>query len=106
MAKKMTIKEALSLGMDAEMVKKLQAAGLVESPRAAKKGMVELKVYAPKNNDKGTGVYLVVGPYGSQLFTRLNDGEELTDEGRAKAESIVKDIQAVLDAGFVSPPRR
>lgn len=57
---------------------------------------VRVESYTPKSGGKGTGMYLIAATPGSrEAFFRLCDGEALTPEGKATAESLA---QAIRDA--------
>lgn len=57
-----------------------------------------IEPYTPQRSKKGVGTYLVLEPKDSRgAFFRLNDGETLTEEGKAKLTGLVNAMADLLD---------
>lgn len=70
--------------------------GLVKAAKAKSKGIVAIKSYTPTSNGKVAGMFLSIGTWGNQLFLRLNDGNAVTAEGKAKAQEVLAQLEAVV----------
>jgi hypothetical protein len=101
----MTVAQAQKIGLTDKQIAEGQALGIIAKVKEAAKakGLSKFQAYTPKSHGKGTGVYLVCGTYGSQLFMRVNDGTTLTEEGRATAVKVLEDLKATVEKGEVVP---